>query len=99
DPGGASEEDGDDSELQGFALDESKFEEGKHPRGAGGQFGSGGHAAASKLDPHTAAGGAKTTRYTAGGPDDPAKKGESSVRVTKEYTYAGQPDDPGHENP
>lgn len=80
-PGALPEEDGDsDNELAGFTMDEAKFEESKHKRGPGGQFGSGGHAAAAKpkYDPYRA---------------------ETQVTVHKEYKFAGQPDDPGHENP
>ncbi len=76
-PQGEAGDDDADSELQGFALDESKFEEGKHKRGPGGQFGSGGHAAAGNK----------------------ADRAETSVVVHKEYKFAGQPDEPGHENP
>lgn len=42
-------EDGPEAEEEFFAEDEAKFEEGKHPRAANGQFGSGGGAAAPKL--------------------------------------------------
>jgi phage-related protein (TIGR01555 family) len=86
-PEGEAGNSDDDSELQGFALDESKFEESKHKRGPGGQFGSGGHAAA---DPHTTAGGAKTEV-------NPPAQSKGTVTTTKEYRFAGQPDDPGHE--
>jgi phage-related protein (TIGR01555 family) len=37
--------DQDGGELAGFSMDAAQFEENKHPRGQGGQFGSGGHAA------------------------------------------------------
>jgi len=92
-PGDMSD-DGDepDGDMSSFTMD-GKFEENKHPRDKGGKFGSGSGGAA---DPHTAAGGAVTKQYTAGGPDDPSK---TSMVVTKEYHYAGPPDDEGHNGP
>jgi 8-oxo-dGTP pyrophosphatase MutT (NUDIX family) len=77
----------------GFRLGMDDWSESDHPRKDNGEFGNG--SGGGKADPHTAAGGAKTRMYTAGGPDDPAKNGESGVHVTREYTFAGQPDEPG----
>jgi uncharacterized protein len=87
-PGGSETGDTDDEnaeELNSFTMDEAKFEESKHKRGPGGQFGSGGHAAASKPDPHRA-----ETQVTvhkeykfAGQPDDPEDKPTSKLDSKK----------------
>ena len=72
--GGGPDDDSDTEELAGFTMDAAPFEESKHPRGKGGQFGS-------------------------GSGNNKADRAETSVVVHKEYKFAGQPDDPGHENP
>lgn len=72
----------------GFTLD--GWTESEHPRKDNGEFGSGG---GGKADPHTAAGGAETRTGLSNDPKFAQAKG--TVTTTKEYIFAGQPDEPG----